>query len=180
MSAHRYGPASLRGDWLRAGSGAVVSAAVLALVHDNLPVAAALAGTTALFALFAARVWMRGRTLIEMTEDGIAASSRGLAGTPRTGRARVAWRELRHMRLRYFSTKRDRSAGWMELSLKGGGGRLTLDSTVDGFHDIVRRAVAAAATNGLRLNAVTLRNIGALGIGREWPQALMPPRTGQE
>ncbi|MGH6953119.1 MAG: hypothetical protein ACREGL_02990 [Alphaproteobacteria bacterium] len=180
MSTHRYGPASLRGDWLRAGSGAVVSAAVLALVHDNLAAATALAGSTALFVLFAARVWMRGRTMIEMTEHGIAASSRGFVGAPRTGRARVAWRELRHMRLRYFSTKRDRSAGWMELSLTGGDGRLTLDSTVEGFHDIVRRAVAAAATNELRLNAVTLRNIGALGIGREWPRAETLSRTGQE
>jgi hypothetical protein len=52
----------------------------------------------------------------------------------------------------------------MELRLTGPKRRITLDSGLDGFSDIVRAAHAAALANGLEFDPVTLANLQALGL----------------
>ena len=66
--------------------------------------------------------------------------------------------------LRYYTTRRDKLDGWMLLKLKGNESVLTLDSSLDGFDDIVLRALEAARANGVALTAATLANLPALGI----------------
>ncbi|MBM3572175.1 MAG: hypothetical protein FJX52_07405 [Alphaproteobacteria bacterium] len=78
----------------------------------------------------------------------------------------LEWPLIRDLRLRYYSTRRDRTQGWMQLRLDGPGGALSFDSHLEGFDDLVRRAAAAARTAGLKLSAATLDNLGALGIDR--------------
>jgi hypothetical protein len=68
------------------------------------------------------------------------------------------------MRLGYYSTRRDREGGWMQLKLIGAGGTVKLDSTIDDFTHIARRALAAARANNLQLGEPTLENLAALGI----------------
>ena len=69
------------------------------------------------------------------------------------------------MKLSYFSTKRDRSDGWMQLSLGSTGSRtLRVDSALEGFYDIVERAARAAETAGLPLSVATLANLRSMGI----------------
>ena len=68
------------------------------------------------------------------------------------------------MKLSYFSTKRDRKEGWMQLDLKAAHGRIRVDSTLDDFPLIARRAVEAANARGVPLPDATRGNLTGLGI----------------
>jgi hypothetical protein len=52
----------------------------------------------------------------------------------------------------------------MDMRLRGAGTRITIDSELDGFLDIARRAARAAVANGLTLSEATRANFRALGI----------------
>jgi hypothetical protein len=79
-------------------------------------------------------------------------------------RSRISWAELDRMKLAYYSTRRDRRSGWMQLELSAGGSRVRLDSRIAGFDQLVRRAAEVAAARGIALNEATLDNLHALGI----------------
>ena len=55
----------------------------------------------------------------------------------------------------------------MQLKLSGDGRAVVIESSIDGFADIVRQAVAAAAASGVTLSDDTASNLAALGIGTE-------------
>jgi hypothetical protein len=79
-------------------------------------------------------------------------------------RRAIAWAELDRLKLAYYSTRRDRRAGWMQLELAGGSARVTLDSRIDGFDLLVRRAAEAAAVRGIALSEATVANLDSLGV----------------
>ena len=77
----------------------------------------------------------------------------------------VEWNRLDRLKLSYFSTKRDRTGGWMQLSVgSAGAGTVKVDSALDGFYDIVERAAAAALANGVELTLATRANLKSMGI----------------
>ena len=77
----------------------------------------------------------------------------------------MEWGRLDRLKLSYFSTKRDRSDGWMQLSVGSTGGRqVKVDSSLDGFHDIVERAARAAEAGGVGLSEATRANLRSMGI----------------
>ena len=86
----------------------------------------------------------------------------------------IPWPLMGQMTLKYFSTRRDREAGWMQLTLAGPDSKLSLDSAVDGFDRIVARAVKAAGENKLVLAHTTLENLHAMGLA---PTSNMSPDT---
>ena len=156
MSVHRYPTAALVADYGRAGVGFALTAGPLALA-DPAPVFFwCLAGLAAIFAAFAGRTALRQLTRYELAPDALAA----VGPLPR----RIAWDQLQDLRLRYFSTKRDRKEGWLQLDLKAANGRIRLDSTLDDFHLVVRRAAEAAASRGLSLGETTRGNLVGLGV----------------
>ncbi len=173
MSAHQYEAGGLRADALRAGVGLVLSTILLIVVRENSIVAAILALVVLLFLAFAFRVWVRSRTVVEVAEDAISARVPGPAGLSIFTRDCVSlrWQDLCMVRLRYFSTRRNQEAGWMELTLKARKKTLKLDSTIRGFRDIAERAAWAAKDGQLELSPATVSNFGALGIaaGAEEP-----------
>ncbi len=59
----------------------------------------------------------------------------------------------------------------MQLTLKGGGRKVKLVSTIERFPVIARRASIAARANGLELDEATLANLAALGLGPDEPAA---------
>jgi hypothetical protein len=68
------------------------------------------------------------------------------------------------MKLAYYSTRRDRKSGWMQLELGAGRTRLSVDSRLDGFERLVRHAVDVAGERNLELSEATAANLQALGI----------------
>lgn len=153
----RYPRQTLMADYLRAALGVVLCAAPLLLLDVNKWLAAFLAAGFALFALFLVRTALRHHTRYILSPDTLCAD--GPTGTI------VEWGRLDRMKLSYFSTKRDRTDGWMQLSVGSTGGRaVKVDSSLDGFHDIVERAAHAAGAAGLQLSQATRANLKAMGI----------------
>ena len=107
------------------------------------------------FVVFAARTALRHMTMIRITGTGIRALG-PLGGA-------IEWAELSKVDLRYFSTRRDRANGWMQLRLRDGRRRLRLDSNLDGFASIAARAADEARARGVGLDPNTSANLAALG-----------------
>jgi len=153
----RYPRETLWADYLRAAAGVLLCGAPLLLLEVNRWLACFLAAGFLLFAVFMARTAVRHQTRYVLGPDTLCAD--GPAGTL------VEWARLDRLKLSYFSTKRDRSGGWMQLSIGSTGGRMVkVDSSLDGFHDIVERAVQAASAVGLGLSEATRVNLKSMGI----------------
>ena len=76
----------------------------------------------------------------------------------------LRWSDLDRVKLRYYSTRRNRSRGWMTLKLGTGWTTISVDSTIDGFDAIAGRAARAITDNGIGVDEVTLANLAALGL----------------
>lgn len=160
---YRYPAASLVPDGIRALVGLAFTAGPLV----TLPVAPwfgiVLAGGVVLFGVFALLTALRVRTRVRVDEDGIDVSP---------GRGRLRWTRLERVKLRYFAVRRERERkraeggrrGWMQLVLRGDGRVVRIDSRLDGFDDVLQRAVTAAAGLGLELDPVTRVNLEAAGM----------------
>ncbi|WP_422032590.1 hypothetical protein [Reyranella sp.] len=153
----RYPQQTLVADYLRAATGVVLCGTPLLLLDVNRWLAALLIAGFGLFTLFLLRTALRHQTRYVLSPDTLRAE--GPAGTV------VEWNRLDRMKLSYFSTKRDRSDGWMQLGVGSTGGRLVkVDSSLEGFHDIVARAAEAAEATGVALGDTTRANLRSMGI----------------
>lgn len=156
ISVHRYPLNVVVGDYLRALIGMVMTFGPLIYFNIGTVMVYILSGLGALFLLFGFRTVLRHLTRLEVSDQGIRI-------TGYVGRA-VRWQDLDDMSLRYYTTRRDKSGGWMLLNIKGKGSVVTLDSTLDGFDDILRHSVDVARANHVDLEVGTLTNLASLGI----------------
>lgn len=159
LSSHAYSTAAMASDYLRSAAGLLPSGLILATVPVGSVAAVVLGGFAALFGVFGARTLLRHATRIEMTAQGV----RAIGPWPQT----ILWSDLDRLRLAYYSTRRDRKSGWMQLELGAGRTRLRMDSRIEGFEAVVRRAALAAMARGLSLNDATAANLEVLGIRAE-------------
>jgi len=156
MSIHRYSLQNLLPDYLRGGAGVVIGAGGWLLAPGMLHVIVIFGGLTVLFLLFTMRTVARQYTLIEMTDDAITSGG--------TRRLTLHWSALDHVKLRYYSTRRNRSGGWMTLKLTSGRAAISVDSNIDGFDAIAARAARAMVENRAVADDITLANLAALGL----------------
>jgi hypothetical protein len=151
--ALRYPWGAIAGDYARAGAGVAFTVALIVFARPA-PVAVVVLGALAgLFALFALNTARRHWARVCLRRDDIALSGRS-----------IRWSRLSGVRLRYFGRRRESADGWMELTLKSSTTRIRVDSSLDGFLDIARAALAAAQANGVALNAASRANFRALGL----------------
>ena len=156
VSIHHYPTGAVLADYVRALMGMALTLGPLA-VFNVIPVMVYILGALgALFLAFGFRTVLRHLTRVEVSSEGIRI--KGPAG------GAIHWRQLDAMSLRYYATRRDKTGGWMQLKIKGNGRAVTLDSTLVGFNDIVRRALSAAEDNGVSLESRTLANLPSLGV----------------
>lgn len=170
MSDHRYPLESLTGDYLRAAAGILFCGGPLLLVDVGFWPLLILGGLTVLFAYFAWRTWQRHTTLLTIDDTGLATRSIAPPHFP-WQKADLPWPDLKRYKLSYFSTKRDRTGGWMQLTLHGKGRKFQIDSAIEGFDEVARHAFKAARHNGVSLSDTTLGNLGAIGIDKTGGQA---------
>ncbi len=158
MTELRYPPGSLRADYFRAAAGLALSIMPLMLLALPRPSAAFFLALGLLFMAFTLRTGARHRLRVELGDDAIRI--KGLVKTT------LRWQDLQSVGLRYYSTRRDGSEGWMQIKLKGGRRVVRLDSSFGDFERIVERAVRAAGDNGLVLGDTTMANLALLGRPR--------------
>lgn len=159
MSEHRYDVRVLTGDYIRAGGGVLLTWGPLMIVEAAPVMVYILGALGGVFAVFGIRTLIRQMTTIEVSETGIRAKGP-------TGKA-VSWDGLNAMKLAYYSTRRDRQRGWMHLTLRGDAGKISVDSSIDGFDAVAQAALDAALAHKLVLSDVTRANFEALGISPE-------------
>lgn len=157
MKVFTYPMSGLLPDYWRAAAGFAVTAAPLPWLAPT-PAAFTIAALLAVaFAIYGISTFGRQKTKIEIDDAGITSDG------PR--RKQVLWNDLQEFELRYYSVRRDRQRGWMQLRLSSDpGGRVTVDSALDGFSDVVRFGLDAAARKNLALTDVTAANVRALGL----------------
>jgi hypothetical protein len=153
---HIYPSSAMVGDYLRAAAGLVPTGVLFATVPIGTVAATVLGTFAAVFGVFGLRTVLRHGTSIEMTDDGLR--------THGVSNRTIRWAELDRIKLAYYSTRRDRRAGWMQLELVASGTKVSLDSRIAGFDQVVRRAADAAAIRGIELNEATVANLESLGI----------------
>ena len=117
-----------------------------------------------LFAAFGARTWLRAQAEYRLTEAGLLRTNAAFSRKVATG---VAWAELSGLTLRFYPLRRDRSDGWMQLTVRAAGARLSIDSTLENFDAIAEAALAARLRNDLPMTQTTLANFQALGFSPE-------------
>lgn len=174
MTTHRYERGAIMGDYARGGAGFLLTAGPLLFMPMVGWLQVAFAACVLLFGVYLVRTWLRSATALEVDEVGIRA-----AGP--LGRS-IRWDALELFELRYFATRRDKEGGWMQLRLRGGGGSIAAESSLDGFETVAARAADAAARNRLALSEVTRENLRALGVeagaGGTAPSGAVPGGIG--
>jgi hypothetical protein len=157
MEQYRYPATTLVPDYLRVGFGVAITAGPLVALDLAPAVAVLLAGLALLFLWFGVRTALRQFSWVELSAADIA-----LCGPIRR---RLSWQEVRRVQLAYYAPRRAHQDGWLQLTLRGPSGpAIRVDSTLDGFDDVLRRATGAAARNELPLDAATETNLAALGV----------------
>jgi hypothetical protein len=158
MSVHRYPPQTLVGDYGRAGLGLLLTMPPL-FYGPGTAITIALLMVAAICLYFLARTVERNRTVISVDDDGIT-----LTGFRSSS---VKWADLARMTLAYYAVKREKSDGWMELTLRDAQTAVKLDSRLEGFFAIVNKAAQVARERRIPLNKITLDNLKALKITGE-------------
>ena len=154
----RYPLPMLLGDGARAGLGLLACLIPFLFARPVVWVGWILAAAALLFLLFGLRTVLRAASRWRLDADGLV-----LHGPIRR---RLRWDGLTGLKLRYYSTKRNRSGGWFVLNLAGGTGRIQLESSLPGFEAIAARAFEAALARDLNLDPATQDNLAALGLHR--------------
>jgi hypothetical protein len=163
MKVLRYRFEALRSDYLRTGIGLALSLGPALFIPAGSAAMYLLGPAGLLFLIFGLRTWRRQISRAEVDGDGISFFS--------PGRVSLAWNDLRAIKLSYYSTRTDRTGGWMQLTLRGENGKpaIRLDSSLDDFEHVARLAAAAARHHGIAVTAATQSNFSALGIDSETP-----------
>lgn len=158
---YRYPVRALAGDYARASAGFAATMGPLLFVPASPVMMWVLGGLAALFLAFGARTALRQMTVVRVDDAGITAI--GPLG------ASIAWDDLGRLALAYYSTRRDRTRGWMQLNVKGRGRSVRVDSSIDGFREIAAAAARVAERRGVALSPATIGNLAALGIAVRQP-----------
>ncbi|MGH8676294.1 MAG: hypothetical protein ACREVG_18550 [Burkholderiales bacterium] len=122
----------------------------------GLPFASVLAAGMLLFLVYFARAVVRHLTRIELSETGIAAHG------PFGGA--ILWEELCSMKLNYYTTRSDRTGGWMQLDLGTRERSICVDSRLEGFAEFAGAVAQEAGRRGHRFDDATRLNLKALGV----------------
>jgi len=159
VSVHRYAPQTLIGDYVRAGIGLLLTLPPLLFLGPGTAIAIALFLVAGICLFFIARTLERNRAVVSVDDDAITLTGFRSAS--------VRWDELARMTLAYYAVKRDKTDGWMEITLKDAKATIKLDSRLENFGAVVIKAARVARERRIPLNQITLSNLKALNITGE-------------
>lgn len=146
-------------DYLRSVLGLLLCLGLLLFAAPQSVIFILLAGLSLLFAWLGAVAAWRQQIEVQLDASGVTSHGRWGFG----GRRQILWSDVTAVELRYYSTHRDRSKGWLQLTIEGHGGRLQVDSDLTGFSHLVREALAAAERRGIALGETTRANAARVG-----------------
>lgn len=155
-SRHIYPMDKMLGEYARAALGLGLTAIPVIFADAGAIVRIIFLSMALLFLIYGIRTAIRHRSTIEIDETGIAAT--GFFGR------RIAWQDVKDLKLKYFATRRDRKGGWMQLSLGDGKRNLKVESQITDFEKLVETACRQAGQHGITLDDATRTNLQSIGI----------------
>lgn len=153
LQPYRYPRHTLLMDGLRACFGLSITFGPLLLLTISRPLTIVLWGLGLIFLWFGCRLIAQCMILIVPADDGLSING--------FRRWFFGWKDLTGLKLAYYAPFRRRHAGWYRLTLVGKEGAVRLDSTLDGFDDLLKSASAAAASAELTFDPSTRENLAA-------------------
>ncbi len=160
----------LHEDFIKAGIGLLIAVFLVAVVPAS-PVAIGLAALSAGAGLWLGREALRRRyMLMRVDSKSVHAVIKAPAIVMLMFRREVAiaWDDLALLKLRWFATRRDRSQGFFELTLRaraaGRSTRLVVDDRLNDFPRLLAEARDAARRNGLMLDEATVHNLAGVPV----------------
>ena len=162
MKEYQYEPGMIRKDLLLALAGAVLVAIPLVQVWQSWVGLIILLPLFVLISVFGLRAWRRGRVVVRSDETGIHVSEGG-------ERSRfIEWQELRELRVRYYGARKAQDEGgrhYLEMCLTGGQRqRIRIESSLDGFLELLTEIVEIAHQRGLKFDDITRDNLRSMGL----------------
>ncbi|MGB1844606.1 MAG: hypothetical protein ACPHIB_10605, partial [Thalassobaculaceae bacterium] len=76
----------------------------------------------------------------------------------------LSWDQLNNVTLKYFSTRRDRKAGWYQLTLSDGIAKITIDSELMGFDTVMKICSDVVIQKRLTVSETTSENFASSGF----------------
>jgi hypothetical protein len=148
----------LTGDYVRGVLGVLFALFCIVLAPPGSWWQFLLIGLLVLFSVFLGDVMIRHGTRIRLSPEGL------MRRKPFLGETVVSWSEIQGLDVRFFASRRDRTAGWMTAKVTGPAGTISLDDSMIGFEDVMDRAMQALEARGLGMNEATAANLASLGL----------------
>lgn len=158
---YRYPRRAQTAAYLRSAAGLIMIGIPMILGNPGLTASIILGAIALAFTVYGGRAWLRGRGRVHVSDEGIS-----VAGPFATA---IRWENLTGVTLSYYSTRRERTDGWMQLKIVGSAGKITIESTLDGFADVTRQAIEEAQARKIELSPSTRNNLQPLGIQIKTP-----------
>lgn len=156
MSTHVYPKQAIWADYGRAGVGIAFTLGPVLFAEMLSALQVIFLAIGLLFAGYLLRTWQRASTTVEVDAGGVRLH--GPLG------AAIDWSDLSELALAYYSTRRDRNGGWMQLVMRDDRNKITIDSNLEGFDEVLRRCTEMARRNDVALSETTVENLQAAGI----------------
>jgi hypothetical protein len=159
--SYRYSRATIARAYVRSAVGLVVTLGPLVALRPSAFLSGVLLVGAALFLTYLAwSIALHTRSIV-LDEAGMRAE--GLFG------ASIGWDALRTVHLNYYTTRNDRSQGWIELDVRGARGTIRLESHLAGFDEIAACVIREAVARDCPLDDRTLTHLAVLGIEHRLP-----------
>jgi len=163
MSTHHYPRRALIVDYGRAALGLGFTAGPLLALETAAVVSWIFGPMAALFGLYGLRTGLRHRYRLHLRPDGLTETMLAVK--------RIDWEAVDELTVRYFATRRDQSDGWMQITVKAAGEKISFDSDLHDYDDVMRTIWHALGHRPIRMNETTLANLAGLGYFRPRPAA---------
>ena len=156
MFTCKYSRKSISGDYIRAVTGLVITGGLLLAATKITIFQYIFAAGALLFFGFLIRTFLRQFSSFVVTEQDLK----------RVGlfKRSLSWDQLNNVTLKYFSTRRDRKAGWYQLTLSDGIAKITIDSELMGFDTVMKICADVVIQKRLTVSETTSENFASSGF----------------
>jgi hypothetical protein len=156
MFTCKYSRKSISGDYIRAVTGLVITGGLLLAATKITIFQYIFAAGALLFFGFLLRTFLRQFSSFVVTKQDLK----------RIGlfKRSLSWDQLNNVTLKYFSTRRDRKAGWYQLTLSDGIVKITIDSELMGFDTVMKICADVVIQKRLTVSETTSENFASSGF----------------
>tara|TARA_R110002096_G_scaffold280581_1_gene474686 strand:- start:448 stop:960 length:513 start_codon:yes stop_codon:yes gene_type:complete len=143
-------------DYLRAGLGFGLTMIPMPYaVGGNILVMLIVFGLAGLFASFGISTFIRQKSTVAISDQGIWIEG------PRA--KALEWNDVAEVDLRFFSTRKERDKGWLQMKISGGGTTIKADSNLNDFDSLLRNVVTAITRHDLSVSPIGRENFASMG-----------------